>query len=215
MHEGRLQGRAGHAEAVEGRSGRDNVRREMRGDPFEAAHPSQLVMAAGISGSAGRSGVLAALLIAIGLVSGCGPSASSRNLRITTGTEGGTYLTVGRVLARLLEEYSGNAIGRVEAVPSPGTPKNLARLIAGEADLALAQGLVVARDPRREGIRVLMSLYTDRLQIVVHRSARIETVADLKGKSIYVGANQSGTKVVANGGPADRRDRRFGLFARR
>ena len=38
-------------------------------------------------------------------------------LRITTGTEGGTYFTVGRRLARLLEEYSGAEIGEVRDDP--------------------------------------------------------------------------------------------------
>ena len=52
---------------------------------------------------------------------GCGKPAPPETLRIATGTEGGTYFTVGRRLARLLEEYSGAEIGEVESTKSLGT----------------------------------------------------------------------------------------------
>ena len=44
-----------------------------------------------------------------------------QDLRISTSTRGGTYLTVGERLARMLEEYPNRAIGRVEALPSDGS----------------------------------------------------------------------------------------------
>ena len=75
---------------------------------------------------------------------GCREPTPPKPLRITTGTEGGTYFTVGRRLARLLEEYSGAEIGEVEATKSLGTLENCRRLANSEADLALAIGPVLA-----------------------------------------------------------------------
>ncbi len=117
-----------------------------------------------------------------------------QDLVITTSTPGGTYIVIGEQLARILEEYPGNAIGHVEAKPSEGTPHNIERLVKGEADLALVMAPVLATDPRREGIRALMSLYDDIWQVVVRRSASIESLGDLKGKRVYIGADRSGNK---------------------
>ena len=90
-------------------------------------------------------------------------------LSISTGTEGGTYFTAGKRLARLLEEYSGVEIGKVEATKSLGTLQNCRRLASSEADLALGIGPVLANtgDPCTEHVAALMALYPDRVQIVV------------------------------------------------
>jgi hypothetical protein len=117
-----------------------------------------------------------------------------QDLVITTSTRGGTYIVIGEQLARILEEYPGNAIGHVEAKPSEGTLHNIERLVKGEADLALVMAPVLATDPRSEDIRALMSLYDDIWQVVVRRSASIESLRELKGKRIYVGADRSGNK---------------------
>jgi TRAP transporter TAXI family solute receptor len=120
-------------------------------------------------------------------------------LRITTGTEGGTYFTVGRRLARLLEEYSGDKIGEVQSTRSLGTLENCRRLANSEADLALAIGPVLAntKDPCAEHVSAVMALYVDHVQVVAQKE--IEDLHDLagKGKTLYIGADLSGTKVIA------------------
>jgi TRAP transporter TAXI family solute receptor len=122
-----------------------------------------------------------------------------RDLEIATGTEGGTYFTAGKLLARLLEEYSGPEIGHVVDAPSPGTIENCRRIESNKADLALAIGPPLANtpDPCRNYVRVLMALYSDTLQLVVRRSLEIKTLDQLKGKRIFVGADASGTKMIA------------------
>jgi TRAP transporter TAXI family solute receptor len=42
-----------------------------------------------------------------------------------------------------------------------------------------------------------MALYIDRVQVVIRREASIERLRDLRGKRIFVGADGSGTKVIA------------------
>ena len=118
----------------------------------------------------------------------------AQNLVITTSTPGGTYIVIGEQMARVLEEYPGNAIGRVDAIPSEGTPHNIERLLKGEADIALVVGPILASHPDHQDIRALMSLYNDIWQVVVRRSASIQRLGDLKGKRVYVGADQSGNK---------------------
>ena len=140
------------------------------------------------------------VLVVLALMwSGCGAPKPPETLRIATGTEGGTYFVVGRRLARLLEEYSRVEIGKVEATKSLGTLENCRRLADSKADLALAIGpvLAITEDPCTEHIAAVMALYVDRVQIVARNG--IEDVRDLKGKDtrLYIGADQSGTKVIA------------------
>jgi TRAP transporter TAXI family solute receptor len=118
-------------------------------------------------------------------------------LVISTGTPGGTYIILGDQLARIVDEYPGKEIGKVQAKPSAGTVENIARLTSGEAELALVVGPVFAGDPRRENVRALAVFYSDVLQIVVRKSASIEGLSGLKGKRVYVGADGSGTKWIA------------------
>jgi TRAP transporter TAXI family solute receptor len=122
-----------------------------------------------------------------------------QDLQISTGTSGGTYFTAGKLLARLLEEYSGPEIGHVVDAPSAGTLENCRRIERNEANLALAIGPVLANttDPCRNHVRVLMALYSDSVQLVVRRSLKIETLDQLRGKRIFVGADESGTKEIS------------------
>jgi TRAP transporter TAXI family solute receptor len=127
------------------------------------------------------------------------PQRPPRDLKIATGTEGGTYFTAGNLLARLLEEYSGPEIGHVVDAPSSGTIDNCRRIESNEANLALGIGPPLANttDPCRNHVRVLMALYSDTVQLVVRRSLEIKTLDQLKGKRIFVGADASGTKAIA------------------
>jgi TRAP transporter TAXI family solute receptor len=120
--------------------------------------------------------------------------ASPSALCITSGTPGGTYIRVGELLARALGEFSEL---EAEATPSNGTIQNIHRLLKGEADLALAVGQVVASHPRRAEMSTILPLYTDRLQVVVRRSASIEDLSDLEGKRVLTGPDESGTMLTA------------------
>ena len=118
------------------------------------------------------------------------------DLVISTGGKGGTYIVLGDQLARILEEYEGEEIRSVTAKESAGSVENIERLVEGEAQLAFVIAPVLARDPHHDQIRVLLSLYTDRLQVVV-RKAGIERLADLRGNRVYIGMDKSGTKLIA------------------
>jgi TRAP transporter TAXI family solute receptor len=120
-----------------------------------------------------------------------------QDLVISTGTPGGTYIQLGAQLARILEEYRGEQIGSVEARESHGSVESIERILSGEAHLAFVIGPVLAAHPRRGELRALTSLYTDRVQVVVHRSASIESLGDLARKRVYIGADKSGTKPMA------------------
>ena len=123
--------------------------------------------------------------------------APARSLTISTGTSGGTYIVIGRQLARILDEYPREAIEEISAEPSNGSIENIERLINGDAHLALVMAPVLAAHPRREEIRTLMQLYSDVWQVIVRTNESIKSIEDLNGKRVYIGADGSGTKWSA------------------
>ncbi len=122
-------------------------------------------------------------------------------LTIATATPGGTYYRLGDQLARILARLPNQPIERVAAEQSAGSQENIQRLLSAEADIAFVQGPALvnalANDPEaRKGVRVLSRLYTDVVQVVVRRGRRIRRAADLRGRRIFVGPEESGTRFL-------------------
>lgn len=86
---------------------------------------------------------------------------------------------------------------------SHGSTENLQRLCSGQGDSALAQSNLVYMAYQGEGafekaepcknLRALASLYTEVLQIAVPKDSGIQSLSDLPGKKVGIGANHSGT----------------------
>jgi len=112
----------------------------------------------------------------------------AQDLIISTSTRGGTYIIIGEQLARIVNEYPTKAIRQATATPSAGSRQNIDRLLSGQADVALVMAPVLATDPRRDGIRALMSLYSDVWQVLVRTYPGIAgriTVPILASLSIF------------------------------
>ena len=151
----------------------------------------------------------------------CEEESRSQDLVISTGTKGGTYIKLGKLLAPILEEVGG-AIGTVSSVRSDGSFHNIERLQATDenpcevplpsdassckADLAF---VVAPAAVDQRGVFVLMTLYADVLQLVVRKAcwpapcepsderAQIENLSDLRGKRIFVGNEGSFTRRIS------------------
>lgn len=129
---------------------------------------------------------------------GCGgSSAKSSELRFVTGGESGTYYAYGTVLA----QYSSNNAGvKVSALSSEGSKANIESLRNSEAELAFCQtdvatyaynGTSLFKDAAYKDFSVVAALYQEQVQIVTC-DPNIKTVADLKGKTVSIGAANSG-----------------------
>lgn len=154
--------------------------------------------------------VTAAMVAALAFaLVGCGSSNSgnsnggdnagsdSSELRFVTGGESGTYYAYGTVLA----QYSTNNAGvPVNALSSEGSKANIEALQYNEAELAFCQsdvctyayeGTNLFDGAPYKDFSVVASLYGEQVQIVTCDPS-IKTVADLKGKTVSVGAANSG-----------------------
>ncbi|HUO89356.1 MAG TPA: TAXI family TRAP transporter solute-binding subunit [Rhizomicrobium sp.] len=140
------------------------------------------------------------------------------SFQILTGSTGGTYFPVGQLIAGLISHPPG--VDRCESAPvcgpsgliisartSEGAVANVLAVNSGRAESGLAQGDVVAeavaghgafRKAGKQGaLRVIADLFPEDVHLLVARSAKIASVADLRGKRVSLGAEASGTGVTA------------------
>ena len=126
------------------------------------------------------------------------PAAASQKLTFTTGGETGTYYGFGSVIAQYV---STNTDLSVTAVVGNGSQANVEDLDAGAVQLGFCQSDVMsyaytgtnlfAESGAVDSFSVVAALYMEQVQIVT-MNPDIKTVADLKGKSVSVGARGSG-----------------------
>ncbi len=140
-------------------------------------------------------------------LAGCGSTASDSTdeeatvenvtLRMVTGGESGTYYAYGTVLAQYA---TNNAEGvTINATSSEGSKANCDSLENGDAELAFAQSDVASYayagtslfETAYSSFSVVAALYQEQIQIVTC-DPTIETVADLAGKTVSIGAANSG-----------------------
>ena len=130
------------------------------------------------------------------------PDFTGRTLNIVTGGTGGVYIVYGAGLADLLSKKMKISASAQQTTASVDNMKFIGQ---GKADLAFtladtAFDGIKGNAPFTEKVdaKALAVLYTNYTHIVVKDGSGINTVADLKGKRVSVGAAGSGTETIAN-----------------
>lgn len=148
--------------------------------------------------------LLAGILLAALLLSGCSSAETVKRLRFGVAGEGGVYREFGELFAALENETEN---GTVELKTTAGSAANL-RLLTGEyLQLAIAQadlaqdaydqtGIFADEDETR-GFGAVAALYTEACQVVVREDSDIRTVEDLQGRTVSIGAEESGSEQNA------------------
>ncbi|MCE4624911.1 MAG: TAXI family TRAP transporter solute-binding subunit [Desulfurococcales archaeon] len=124
-------------------------------------------------------------------------------ITILTGGVGGTYYPVGTTYAKLLNKYSN---GKISATGLEGkaSVSNIQEICKGTANAGLAQndisyyaynGVKISafEGKPQKCIRAVAVLYPETIQIVTLKDSGINTLQDLAGKKVVVGAEGSGT----------------------
>ena len=149
--------------------------------------------------------ILSAVLVFSLLLSGIVSAQGTTFLSIATGGTSGTYYPIGGALAKVLNENIDNMNASAQ---STGASVTNTRLIYNqEVELAILQNDIanyaVNGERQFEGNQVnnmsgVASLYPEVIQIIVRSDAGINSIADLKGKSVAVGAPGSGAEANAS-----------------
>ncbi|MBE7045514.1 MAG: TAXI family TRAP transporter solute-binding subunit [Ruminococcaceae bacterium] len=144
--------------------------------------------------------IISAVLTAVMLmaVTACGGGTAGTKMTMGTGGTAGTYYGYGGVLGQYIKNNAGID---VTVVSTDGSKANIQGIDAGNYQLGTVQSDVMAyawegtRSFEEEGkidsFRVVAGLYAESVQLVTMDPA-IKSVADLKGKSVSIGAPGSG-----------------------
>lgn len=141
-------------------------------------------------------------------------SNAPKRLRIGSGSVGGNYFVLGELVGGAISHPNGSLpCGKggtcgvtnlqSENVTSAGSIANLAALQEGKITTAFAQsdiaywaytgtGLFTNKEAFSD-LRAIASLYPEAIHIVIRKGQGINTVTDLRGKRVSVGARKSGT----------------------
>ncbi|WP_435101838.1 TAXI family TRAP transporter solute-binding subunit [Arhodomonas sp. AD133] len=143
--------------------------------------------------------------LAIVVLTACVSTAfAQQRLSIATGGTGGTYYPYGGGLAELIGEHIDGYSAVAEVTGA--SVENMGLIHRGDSDLAIALADTVHAAYRGSGpfegrqvakVRALASIYPNAVQIVTLADSGIESLADLEGKRVSVGAPGSGTEVNA------------------
>jgi TRAP transporter TAXI family solute receptor len=144
--------------------------------------------------------LLAALCLVTVAFSACAPGPSSggkRRLSIATGGTGGVFYPYGGGIAKVITDSLPNVEATAEVTAA--SIDNLKFVQQGTSDLAFtmsdaAQDAVLARDEIK--LQTLAVLYSSYTHLVTLAESGISDVAQLKGRTVSMGAAGSGTATL-------------------
>ncbi|MGI9518235.1 MAG: TAXI family TRAP transporter solute-binding subunit [Pirellulaceae bacterium] len=156
--------------------------------------------------------VLPLALLAIGLListgctprdqSGGGKSGKRQFVDIGTSPPGGVFNPVGSSVAETLNTNKGDAEWKAQAKTSKGSQENIRKLTSGEFQLAVSNSAISHFATTGEGtwdqkhdIRAIATLAPNVAMFVTRKNSGIETIADLKGKSVVCGPPGAGFEM--------------------
>lgn len=138
--------------------------------------------------------------------SGSGDAGETMDLTFGTGGTSGVYYPLGNEYANIFEDAVEGLT--VSAVESDGSADNIGRIASGEAQLGFTQnntfidavegtGQFEDLGAEIDNVGWMGQLYPEAAQVITLEESGFESIADLKGKRIAVGAPGSGTRAVA------------------
>ena len=153
----------------------------------------------------------ATFLAAAGGVRGQAPT--TRNFTIGSGPIGGTYFPVASLIATAISNPPG---GRpcdtggncgvpgliAESIATQGSVENIKRMAEGTLDAAMVQADIAAAALAGDemfgakpvtGLRAAANLFPETVNIVARRDRNLDSIADLRGRTVSLGEQGSGT----------------------
>jgi len=126
-------------------------------------------------------------------------------INILTGGTSGVYYPIGVGLSQIYSDGIPGVKTSVQATKASVENLNLLQADRGELALALGDSVADAKNGVADAgfnapltkLRAIAGAYPNYIQIVASKESGIKTLADLKGKTISVGAPKSGTELNA------------------
>ncbi len=139
-------------------------------------------------------------------VTGCGggDSQSTRQQFLSMGTApvGGAFNVVGNAISEVLNEHRGDANWKLQAKGTKGSQENIRRLVRNELQLALSNAAITYFAVRGESgwdqkyeVQSIATLAPNVAMFITTGDSPIKSIADLKGKRVYVGPAGAGFEM--------------------
>src|SRR4051795_7418014 len=149
-----------------------------------------------------KSKLFAAAVTAIAALSAA-PAGAQQFINVLTGGTSGVYYPLGVAIGKIFSDKIPSVKTQVQATKA--SVENLILLQQGRGEIAFTLGdsLKAAWEGDEEAgfksklgkLRTIAAIYPNYIQIVATADSGIKTLADLKGKSLSVGAPKSGTEL--------------------
>jgi TRAP transporter TAXI family solute receptor len=144
--------------------------------------------------------IRASLLLAVLVAVGCGGDRRERRfVAVGTAPIGGAFYTVGSAICDAVREQQDGPAWRVTAESTGGSMENIRLLSQGRIQFALSNSAITYFAVRGEAgwesahdTRGVMTLFPNVAQFVVLADSPIQTIADLRGKRVYLGPEGAG-----------------------
>src|ERR1700704_5479635 len=144
-----------------------------------------------------------AAAVAVAAVFSAPGAQAQQFINVLTGGTSGVYYPLGVAIGKIYSDNIPNVKTQVQATKA--SVENLVLLQQGRGEIVFALGdaLKAAWDGDAEAgfknkmdrLRTIGAIYPNYIQIVANADSGIKTLADLKGKSLSVGAPKSGTEL--------------------
>lgn len=161
---------------------------------------------------------LAVAVAIVGLSMGQAIAQDLNVIRIGTGSTAGTYFPIGGLIGNAISNPPGSrpcerggscgVPGLIAVAQSTaGSVENIEAVVAGTMELGLSQadvaywsffgtGYFEGRQPK-DSLRALANLFPENIHLIARADAGIETIQDLRGKRVSIGARGSGSRIDA------------------
>ena len=151
---------------------------------------------------------------AVPVLSGCdskegdgagGASAKREFISVGTAPVGGAFYTVGSAICEVVNEETADKNWRVSAEATGGSMENIRLLTQGKLQLAMSNSSITYFAVRGEGdweqkhdSRAVMTLFPNIAMFVTLEGSGVESIADLKGKRVFLGPEGAGFEYFVN-----------------
>ncbi|WP_119010728.1 TAXI family TRAP transporter solute-binding subunit [Vibrio superstes] len=129
-------------------------------------------------------------------------SVSAANYSIGTGGQSGIYYPFGGALAKVWSEHVPEVNAKAEVTAA--SVENTIKVVRGDMIAGIAMGNVVldayngqGKFPSKMPVKTLFALYPNLVHTLTLEKSGINSLADLKGKRVSLGAPGSGTAVTS------------------
>ena len=140
------------------------------------------------------------------VIAALGTTANAEELRIGTASLGGAFYPMGQSISNVVNEHAGGDISMVPIVTG-GSVQNPNLIASGEVEIAITNNNLAVLATKGVGpysatgpidIGAVAALHPSVLHMVVLADSDIQTIEDLRGKSVAVGPAGGGTLGFVN-----------------